>query len=208
MIRIQLVDDHDVVRAGLRRLLEDEEDFDVVAESASGEQAVRDYTRHEPDVVIMDLAMPGIGGLEAIRRIKARHPGAGILVLSFHDNAIIAAKALRAGARGYLTKGSDPALLVEAVRRLIQGHGFIEPSMAEKMSRDHATGEAGLLGALTTRELEVFLMLADGLSVKDIARVLHISPNTAGNHQHNIMRKLKLRNKAELARLAMQAKML
>jgi len=208
MIRVQLVDDHDVVRAGLRRLLEDESDIEVVGESASGEQAVRDYEQCTPDVVVMDIAMPGIGGLEAIRRIRAKHPDARLLVLSFHDNAIIASKAMRAGAMGYVTKGSNPALLIDAVRHLKRGQQYIEPEIAGKMAANSTVGETGLLGTLTIREMEIFLMLAEGRSVTDIARVLHISPNTVGNHQHSIMQKLHIHNKAELARLAMAMEML
>jgi len=208
MIRIQLVDDHPVVRAGLRRLLEDEEDIEVVAESGSGETAMQDYESYKPDVIIMDLAMPGMGGLEALRRIKIRHSDARILALSFHDNATIPVRVMKEGAMGYLTKGGNPALLIKAIRQLMQGKTYVEPGIAKKMAAENRSGKAGLLNRLTTRELEIFLMLADGQSVVDIARTLYLSPNTVGNHQNNIMHKLNIHNKAELARLAMQENMI
>ena len=204
MIRIQLVDDHNVVRAGFKCLLEDEEDVEVVIESDCGETAIRDYDQYRPDVTVMDLAMPGMGGLEALRRIKIKHPDARILVLSFHDNVTISIQAMRAGAMGYLTKGSKPNLLARAVRQLMQGSTYIESAMAEKMAAENGAGDANPLSRLTTRELELFLMLAEGQSVADIARILYLSPNTVGNHQNSIMNKLNLRNKAELARLAIQ----
>jgi len=204
MIRIQLADDHTMVRAGFRHLLEDQGNITVVVESDCGEDAVRDYQQYTPDIVIMDLAMPGIGGIEAIRRITSKHPDARILVLSFHDNPGIPSRVIKAGAMGYLTKGSDPALLLKAVQQLMQGKTYIEPAIAEKMDTANTSPEKGQLDRLTTRELEIFLMLAEGLSVNEIARTLHISPNTAGNHQNSIMNKLHIHNKAELVRLAMQ----
>lgn len=208
MIRIQLADDHAMVRAGFRHLLEDQGNITVVVESDCGEAAIRDYQRYTPDVIIMDLAMPGIGGIEAIRRITSKHPDARILVLSFHNNPGIPSRIIKAGAMGYLTKGSNPALLIEAIKQLMQGKTYIEPAIAAKMDPTNTNPEKGQLDRLTTRELEVFLMLAEGLSVNDIARILHISPNTAGNHQNNIMNKLHIHNKAELVRLAMQEKVI
>jgi len=204
MIRVHLADDHPVVRAGLRRLLEDEDDIEIIAVSGSGGAAMQDFEQYRPDVTIMDLAMSGMGGLEALRRIKIRHPGARILALSFHTNSTILLRAMKEGAMGYLTKGSNPALLIEAVQQLMRGNRYIEPDMARKMAVDHRSGETTPLDRLTTRELEIFLMLAEGQSVAEIARILYISPNTAGNHQNSIMHKLNIHNKAELARLAMQ----
>lgn len=203
MIRIQLVDDHAVVRAGFRRLLEDENDIKVVVESNCGEVAIRDYETYKPDIIIMDLAMPGIGGLTALRRIKAKYPDARILALSFHDNPTILSKVMQAGAMGYLTKGSKPALLIEAVKQLMQGNTYIEPAIAKKASAERCN-EKTQLSHLTIRELEIFMMLAGGMSVADIAQTLYISPNTVGNHQNSIMRKLNIRNKAELVQLAMR----
>jgi len=204
MIRVQLVDDHAMVRAGFKRLLEDEDDIEVVAESNCGEAAMRDYERYRPDLIIMDMAMPGISGLEALQRIKIRHPDAKILALSFHANTTIPSRVIQAGGMGYLSKGSNPALLIEAVRQLMRGKTYIEPAIAKKMSEENVSGKANLLNRLTSRELEIFLKLAEGQSVADIAKTLYLSPNTVGNHQNSIMNKLNIRNKAELARLAMQ----
>jgi len=208
MIRVQLVDDHAVVRAGFKRLLEDEEDIEVVIESDCGEAAMLDYEQYRPDVTIMDLTMPGMGGLEATRRIRIKYPDARILALSFHNNTTISSRVMKAGAMGYLSKGSNPALLIEAVRQLMQGNTYIEPDIAKKIAAENVSGETSLLDRLTIRELEIFLMLAEGQSVADIARTLYLSPNTVGNHQNSIMRKLDISNKAELARLAMQENMI
>jgi len=208
MIRIQLADDHAVVRAGLRRLLEDESDIEVVVESDCGESAMRDYERYRPDLTIMDLSMPGVGGIEALRRIKIRHPDARILALSFHDNTTVSLRAMQAGAMGYLTKGGKPGLLIEAVRQLMQDRTFIEPVVAKKMVVESTHGKAHLLERLTTRELEIFMMLAKGQSVKEIARILYLSSNTVRNHQNSIMNKLDTHNKAELVHIAIQAGLL
>jgi len=139
-----------------------------------------------------------------VQRIKIRHPDAKILALSFHDNTIIPLRVVRAGGMGYLSKGSNPALMIEAVRQLVQGKTYIEPAIAKKISDENASCKISPVNRLTTRELEIFLKLAEGLSVNDIAKTLYISPNTVGNHQNSIMNKLNIRNKAELVRLAMQ----
>jgi len=204
MIRIQIIDDHAIVRAGFKRLLEDEDDIEVILESGSGEAAIRDYEHCRPDIVIMDLSMPGMGGIAALQRIKKKHPDARILALSFHNNTTIPSRIMRAGGMGYLSKGSDPALLVEAVRQLMQGNIYIDPAIAQQMKMENTSSEKNLLSKLTARELDVFLKLAEGLSITEIAHVLYISPNTAGNHQNSIMHKLRLRNKVELVRMAMQ----
>lgn len=203
-IRVFLVDDHPVVRDGYRRLLDNNEDIEVVAEADSGEQACEQYARVKPDVVVMDLNMPGIGGIETISRLRARDPEAQILVFSMHDSPIMVARALEAGASGYLTKRSAAAQMIDAVQKVAAGKPFFNHHIMPAMM---ATQQevADPLKILSKREFQVFCRLAEGRSVADIAQELSISPKTVGVHQTNIMHKLELRNTAELTRLAYQA---
>jgi len=203
-IRVQLVDNHDMVRAGLCRLLGDYPDIRVVAESNCGKCAITDYLRNRPDIMILDIAMPDISGFEVIHRILPRAPEARILVLSFHEHEMIPERVLRMGALGYLTKGSNPSLLIKAIRRIHAGGTFVEPVLAQKLAVYHGKTKGRNMTVLTPREFDIFLMLAVGQSTLGIARNLSISPKTVGNHHHNIMQKLHISNKAELARFAIQ----
>lgn len=204
-IRVFLVDDHPVVRDGYKRLLDNIPDIVVVAEANSGEEACDQYNQVHPDVVVMDLSMPGIGGIETISRLRAKDPDAHILVFSMHDSPIIISRAVQAGARGYLTKSSAAMQLVDAVRSVAQGKPFLNhnsvPSIMEKLNGNVDDP----IGVLSKREFEVFCRLAAGHSVAEIAEQLSISPKTAGVHQTNIMHKLELRNIAELTRLAIRS---
>jgi len=204
MIRVQLVDDHTMVRTGFRRLLEDTGDITVVVESESGEQAIRDYSKFTPDIVIMDLNMPGIGGLEAIRRIVTRDPEARIIALSFHESTIIPTRVFEIGAYGYLTKGGEASRLIEAIQKVMAGEKYVEPDIAQKMFANSPSEGENVLQKLSKREFEVFLLLAEGHSASDIANILHVSPKTVGNQQYSIHQKLGITNKAELTRLAVQ----
>lgn len=199
-IRVLLVDDHPVVRTGFRRLLEVNEGM-VVAEAGSGEEAIGLYQETRPDVVVLDLAMPGIGGLETARRILAHDSEARILVFSIHDNEAMLSRALQAGVSGYLTKQSAPAVLLEAVHAVAQGKMFIDPDL---VGRAIGAGRGGLLERLTPREFEVFRMLAEGHSVNEIAGILSISPKTAGVHHTRIMHKLEVNTSVQLVRLALR----
>lgn len=199
-IRVLLVDDHPVVRTGFRRLLEVNQGM-VVAEADSGEEAVRLYQETHPDVVVLDLAMPGIGGLETARRILAHDGEARILVFSIHDNEAMLSRALQVGVSGYLTKQSAPAVLLEAVHAVAQGKMFIDPDL---VGRAISGGRGGLLERLTPREFEVFRLLAEGHSVNEIAGILSISPKTAGVHHTRIMHKLEVNTSVQLVRLALR----
>src|SRR4051794_4171238 len=201
-----LVDDHAVVRMGFRLLLEGSADIRVLAESDSGEDACRKYPEVKPDVVVMDISMPGIGGLEAIDRILARHAGARILVLSAHEDAMHARRTLKAGAAGYLTKRSAAEALIEAIREVYQGRSFLEPLIAEQVAAQQARSEP--LDTLSEKEFKVFIALASGQSVQDIAAVMSLSPSTVGTHLYNIKQKLGAANSAELALIAMRAGLL
>jgi len=200
-----LVDDHAVVRMGFRLLLEGSPDIRVVAEADNGEEAVRQFAEVRPDVVVMDISMPGIGGLEAIDRILAKEPAARILVLSAHEDAMHARRVLKAGAAGYLTKRSAAEELIQAIRQVRQGKTFLEPEIAQQLAVQQLSGTRNPLDALSEKEFKVFLALAKGQSVQEIAEVMSLSPRTVGTHLYNIKQKLGASNSAELAIIAIRA---
>lgn len=202
--RILLVDDHAVVRAGFKTLLENQADLRVVAEAESGETAGRQYAEHAPDVVIMDLSLPGIGGLEAIRRIVARDRGARVLVFSMHEDTVFVEQALQAGARGYLAKSSAPAVLVEAVRQVAAGNIYLDADVAQRLAFQKTRGGDNPFDALSTREFEIFCLLAEGLAVTEISTRLSLSSKTVANYATQIKSKLEVGTPAELARLAIR----
>ena len=203
-----LVDDHAVVRMGFRLLLDAAPDMRVVAEADSGEEAMRRLDEARPEVVVMDISMPGIGGLEAVRRILAKEPAARILVLSAHEDAMHARRVLKAGAAGYLTKRSAAQALIQAIREVCQGKTFLEPQIARELALRQVAGTAEPLDTLSEKEFKVFLALAGGQSVQDIAAVMSLSPRTIGTHLYNIKQKLGASNSAELALIAMRAGLL
>ena len=205
---VMLVDDHSVVRMGFRLLLEGSPDIRVVAEAESGEDAVRRFDEARPEVVVMDISMPGIGGLEAIRRILAREPAARILVLSAQEDAMHARRVLKAGAVGYLTKRSAAEALIHAIRQVSQGKTFLEPEIAQELAIRQLSGARDPLDTLSEKEFKVFLALAQGQSVQEIAEVMSLSPRTVGTHLYNIKQKLGASNSAELAIMAMRAGLL
>lgn len=202
-IRVLLVDDHAIVRAGFRRLLEQATDIVVAAEAASGEEAYEKYARCDPGVVVMDLSMPGAGGMAAIQRILARHPVARILVYSMHESPAFAVQALRSGAAGYVTKASAPDVLVEAVRAVSAGGNYLSPDIARRIALERVAGGENPLQALSAREFEVFRLLAEGRTVDDIAAALCLSSKTVANYATQIRQKLGISSQIELLRLAM-----
>ncbi|MCZ6772197.1 MAG: response regulator transcription factor [Proteobacteria bacterium] len=204
VIRVLLVDDHAVVRAGFKTLLENQGDIDVVAEAKNGESACRQFAECDPDIVIMDLSLPGIGGLEAIRRIVARQSAARVLVFSMHEDTAFVEKALQAGARGYIGKSSAPVVMVEAVRQIAGGNVYIDPDIAQRLAFKKTKGDKLPFDALTTREFEIFCLLAEGSSVNDIAERLSLSYKTVANYSTQIKSKLEVGTPAELARLAIR----
>lgn len=205
---VLLVDDHELVRAGFRRLLEDGEQFEVIAEAGSGEQAVQDYVKHQPQVVVMDISMPGIGGVGAIERITARDPHARILVLSVHEDSVFTTRALQAGALGFIPKRSAPEEMLRAVEQVSNGKTCIDSEIAQQIAVQKLTGSENLLDSLSQREFEIFRLLAEGKSVNEIAEILSLSPKTVGTHHTNIKQKLDVSNSAELARLAIRSGLL
>jgi len=205
MIRVMLVDDHAVVRTGFRLLLQSTPEVSVVGEAASGEAACQRYAELAPDVVVMDLAMPGMGGLEAVKRIRAHDPAARILALSAHDDPMHARRALREGALGFLSKRSAPEALTEAIGAVAAGRRYLDPDLAQKLALAEIEGGGkSPLERLSEREFEVFIRLARGASVQRIAEDLKLSASTVGTHLYNIKQKLAASNQSELTLLAIR----
>ncbi len=205
MIRVLLVDDHAVVRTGFRLLLQSHSELSVAGEADSGETACQRYLELEPDVVVMDLAMPGMGGLEALRRIRARHPGARVLALSAHDDPMHARRALSEGALGFLSKRGAPEALIEAVMTVAAGRRYLDPDVAQKLALADLDGVGkSPVERLSEREFEVFMRLARGETVARIAEDLKLSSSTVGTHLYNIKQKLGVSNQSELTLIAIR----
>ena len=202
-LRILLADDHAVLRAGMRRLLELDA-MVIVAEADSGERAYPLYLEHLPDVVVLDLGMPGAGGLETLRRIVMRDADARVLVYSMHDRAGFAVQALRAGARGYVTKACPPEELVAAVRVVARGGMHLSADLAQRLALKAVHEAQDPADVLSPREFEIFRLLADGLELDDIARRLNLSAKTVANHQSLLKHKLGISTATELVRLALR----
>lgn len=199
-----LADDHAVVRAGYQMLLKKSEDIEVVAEAETGEQAVRAYTEHQPDVVVIDLSMPGMGGLEAIRRIMARDANARILVFSMHEDTVFVEQALNVGARGYITKSSAPETLLEGIRKVAAGHTHLDSDIAQRLAVQKTRDKDTPFSNLSTREFEIFCLLAEGLNNSEIAKRLSLSYKTVANYSTQIKTKLEVTTITEVARLAIR----
>lgn len=203
-LRIMLVDDHAVVRMGFRLLLDTTGDLRVVAECGSGEEALQCFAEVNPDVVVLDLSMGGMGGLETLSRLLAKWPSTRVLVLSAHEDTAHPRRALAAGALGYLTKRSAAEALIEAIRQVAAGKLFLEPALAQEIGVEQVGRSGSPLETLSAREFEVFVMLARGKSVAEIAAVLFLSPRTVGTHLYNIKQKLGAGNAAELTLIAIR----
>jgi DNA-binding NarL/FixJ family response regulator len=204
LISIMLVDDHVVVRSGLRRLLEQNEDMEVIAEAESGEQAYQLFGEYLPDVLVMDMSMPGMGGLEAVRRILARYPAARIVIFSMHENATFATQALTAGARGYVAKSGAADDLVLGIREANAGRSYLSPAIAQKIALQSLSGDEDPIKRLSAREFAVFQLLAEGNAIEMIADTLNISQKTVANYQTLLKQKLGINSPVELVRLAIR----
>lgn len=203
MIKVLLVDDHALVRMGFRMLLADAQ-VEVVGESSSGEQACADFARLQPDVVVMDLSMPGMGGIEAVRRLLAQDPRARILALSAHEDTAHPRRVLKAGAIGYLAKRSAPEALIEAITAVAANRPYVDAHTAQTLAVAEIRGETSPTEALSEREFSVFLQLARGHSVAQIADTLNISPSTVGTHLFHVKQKLGAANQSELTLVALR----
>ncbi len=201
-ISVMLVDDHAVVRAGYRFLLENIDDISVIAEASSGEQAVAEVGQHKPDILVMDLSMPGIGGLEAIRRIQEKHPQTRILVFTMHENVAFVEHVIQSGVAGYISKNSPPETLVEAIRGVAAGDLFIDAKIAQSMVVQKSRSAGSQFASLTSREFQILCLYAEALSVEAIGKELSISAKTVSNYLTLIKEKLQVSNGQELIRLA------
>lgn len=202
--RVLLVDDHAVVRQGYRRLLDDEPSISVVGEASNASEACERARSLDPDVVVMDIALPGVSGIEATRRMLKDQPQLRILMFSMYDDAIYARRALEAGALGYLSKACAPEVLVRAIYAVSRGERYVSPDVAANVARSAAQPGRSEIAALTPREFEVLRLLLQGETVRSISDKLALSEKTVANHQSAIRDKLGARNGAQLARLAAQ----
>lgn len=205
-ITVMLVDDHAVVRAGYRLLLSQSGNMRVVAEAARGEEACQLYLQYRPDITVLDLNLPGLGGLRVIRHILGHDPGAKVLVFSIHDEPVYVERAMEAGALGYISKSCAPEMLVEAVVQIAAGGMFIEPVIAERLQQ--STLVTGAMDVdpqcLSAREFDVFCLLARGMTTREVATELKLSQKTVANYATTIKEKLQLGSTAALVRLAYQ----
>jgi DNA-binding NarL/FixJ family response regulator len=204
MIRIVVADDHAIVRAGLKQMFAIMRDMEVVAEAVDGESVLDTLRRTRCDILLLDMNMPGISGPDLIVRIKAHWPAQPVLVLSMHDTAQIASRALKAGADGYVTKDSEPAVLLEAIRKVAAGGRYISAEVAQKMAL-LVTSSSDMMphNNLSDREYDVFKCLVKGMGVNEIAEHMHISNKTVSTHKARLLEKMQMSSVAELTRYAL-----
>lgn len=206
-IRVLLVEDHTLVRAGIRSLLNSVRDIDVVGEAGNGREGLKLVRKLEPDVVLMDISMPELNGMEATARITKSHPQAKVLMLSMHNDEEYVAQSLRAGARGYLVKGAATKELEQAIHAVMRGDIYISDtvsrSVVDKLMQDRSSGSA--LGNLTSRQREILQLVAEGYSTRDIAERLSLSVKTVEAHRTHLMDRLEIRDVPGLVRFAMKA---
>ncbi|MGD9006717.1 MAG: response regulator transcription factor [Desulfobacteraceae bacterium] len=206
MIKVILADDHSIVRAGLRRIVEESGDMEVVAEASDGREALRKVEQYKPDVAVVDISMPGLDGLEVVSQLGCRYPDLPVLILTMHEEGQYVVRAIEAGAMGYLTKQSAPEQLVIAIRKVIDGSRYVTDEAAEALALRIARGRKGQtpLDSLSMRELQVLRRLALGNTNREIASAYHISIKTVETYRARLLKKLELRNNAELSRFAIQ----
>ncbi|HEX4044603.1 MAG TPA: UvrY/SirA/GacA family response regulator transcription factor [Gammaproteobacteria bacterium] len=205
MIKVLLVDDHDLVRMGIKRLLQDVKGLSVVGEASTGEEAVALAKDLMPDVVIMDVNMPGIGGLEATRKMMRHNPDIKILALTVYADEPYPSRLLQAGASGYLTKGCDPEEMIRAIRVIKAGQRYISPAIAQQIAiKRFSKGEESPLDILSERELQIMLMITQGQKVQDISKKLCLSPKTVNSYRYRIFEKLNIHSDVELTLLAVR----
>jgi len=202
MISVLLVDDHAVVREGYKRLLEKSDDLQVAGEASTAAGAYQAFVKLSPDVTVMDITLPDLSGIEALRHILARQSNARVLMFSIHDEAIYAERALSAGARGYLTKASAPELLVEGIRAVVRGEVFVSSDMAAILQTRSTESPEDLMASLSTREFEIARLLIQGLSVREVSQRLSLTYKTVANYQTSIRQKLGANTPARLLHVA------
>jgi two-component system, NarL family, invasion response regulator UvrY len=201
-VTVLLVDDHAVVREGYRRLLEERGSIAVIGEASDANEAYERFCQLTPQVVVMDISLPGLSGIETMRRMLARAPRTGVLIFSMHEEAIFAHRALQAGALGYVTKASAPHVLVEAVHAIARGKRYLSTQIAQELALRNVNAEAGKLNDLSIREFEVLRFLIEGRSIRAIAEAMNLNPKTIANHQSTIKQKLGVATPVQLLRAA------
>lgn len=201
-ITVLLVDDHAVVREGYRRLLEKRGDIAVIGEAANATQAYDQFCSLSPQIVVMDIALPGVSGIEAMRRMLTRAPETRVLIFSMYEDAIFANRALQAGACGYVTKASAPNVLVEAVHAISRGKKYISTDIAQELALRSVVADKAATDSLSAREFEVLRLLVKGHAVRDIAQLMGVTPKTVANHQSAIKQKLGADSPVQLLRIA------
>jgi DNA-binding NarL/FixJ family response regulator len=204
MIHILIADDHAIVRGGLKQIVATTADIVVAGEAANGAEVVEKLRTCQVDLLLLDMTMPGISGVGLIRRVRTEQPTLPILVLSIHNEAQVVSRALRAGATGYVTKDSDPEILLAAIRKLAAGGRFIDPKLVDAIVFESHAGDAPPHEVLSDREFQVLQMLASGRSINDIADAFALSAKTISTHKMRLMQKLNLTNNAELIRYAIK----
>ncbi|AKJ42001.1 UvrY/SirA/GacA family response regulator transcription factor [Pragia fontium] len=205
MISVLLVDDHELVRAGIRRILEDIKGIKVVGEAQTGEDAVKWCRSNSVDIVLMDMNMPGIGGLEATRKILRYSPDIKVIILTIHTENPLPAKVMQAGASGYLSKGATPQEVISAIRAIASGQRYIGAEIARQMALSQLEPEADTpLSSLSERELQIMMMITKGLKVNEIAETLNLSPKTVNSYRYRMFSKLNISGDVELTHLAIR----
>jgi len=210
LIKVLLADDHSIVRAGLRRIVEESGDMEVVAEAADGRETIRLVRETSPDVAVIDISMPGLDGLEVVSQLRGYYPDLPILILTMHEEGQYVVRAIQAGAMGYMTKQSAPEQLLKAIRKIYEGGRYLTDEAAETLALRIAkgTGEQSPLDSLSMRELQVLRRLAMGHTNREIAGAYSISIKTVDTYRSRLLKKLDLRNNAELSRFAMQNRLI
>lgn len=204
MVKVILVDDHIVVRTGVKRLLEDQHDLSVIAEAGNGDDAYKLYHQHQPDVLILDMNMPGSSGLATMGQLIARYPQAKVIMFSMHTEVSFAVQAISAGAKGYVLKSSTPEEVIQAVRQVASGKSYLSAEVAQNIALHNLSQEDDPTRVLTPREFEIFRLLAEGTEVDIIADTLKIGQKTVANYQTQLKHKLNIHTPIQLVRLALK----
>lgn len=205
MIKVLLVDDHDLVRMGIRSLLADIENIKVIGEAKSGEEAITQAKQLEPDVILMDVKMPGIGGLEATKRILRQNPNSKILAVTVYGEEPYPSMVLQAGATGYLTKGASVEEMVQAIHAVFAGKRYLSPEVAQQLALKHLSDQGGsAFDSLSDREMQILIMITSGQKVQEISEQLHISSKTVNSYRYRIFEKLNVNSDVELTHFAIR----
>ncbi|MFT6835258.1 MAG: two-component system invasion response regulator UvrY [Francisellaceae bacterium] len=209
MIKVLLVDDHDLVRLGIKKLLSDIQGIEIVGEARSGEEGISLTDKLHPDVVLMDVKMPGIGGLEATKRIVRQHPKTKILVVTVYGDEPYPSKVLQAGATGYMTKGASVKEMIQAIQSVNAGQRYLSPEVAQQLALKHLShNEETPLDSLSEREMQVLVMITSGQKVNEIADQLCLSPKTVNSYRYRLFEKLNVDSDVELTHLAIRYKLI